>query len=205
MRGRSIIAALLIGIAGLVVGNLDGGAENASPPLLPLEQLFGGPFELVDHDGRLRTQEDFYGRHALIYFGYTYCPDICPTGLQEIIAALDALGARGADVQPLFVSIDPGRDTPQIMADYVMQFSDRLIGLTGTEAQVRAIARAYKLHRVQVVPEWSQSDDDYLVDHSSLTYLLGPDGKVLTLFPHNTPAETIAARTRTYLAPADAS
>ncbi len=199
MRWAKVLAAAVLLSAGAAAAfGSDSVPEPAAP--LPFDKLFGGPFELVDQNGATRTDRDFHGRHVLIYFGYTYCPDICPASLQEMAAALDQLGAAGRKVQPVFVSIDPGRDTPMILKDYVAQFGERFVGLSGTEAAIRKLAKAYRLHRIKVVPDWSQGGDDYLVDHSSLTFLLGPNGKVLTLFPHNTPAGTMAMRLRPYLA-----
>ena len=110
-----------------------------------------------------------------------------------------SLEPQGRDVVPMFVTLDPARDTPMVMKEYVANFGERFVGLTGSEAQIAMIAAAYRLHRVKVVPEWSTSEDDYLVDHSSLIFLLGPDGKVLTLFPHQTGAPEIAVRTLSYL------
>jgi protein SCO1/2 len=191
------MAALLV-VAGASAAP---GSDDVPAPPLPLEKLFGGPFELVDHDGMVRTDRDFHGRHVLLYFGYTYCPDICPTSLQEMAAALEQLGEAGGDVQPVFVTIDPKRDTQMVLKEYVAQFGERFVGLGGTEQQTARLAKAYRLHRVKVVPDWSEAENDYLVDHSSLTFLLGPDGKVVTLFPHNTPAETMAMRLRAYLMP----
>lgn len=197
LLGAGLLAFMLVSAGGAVRAG-DRAPETAP---LPFAQLFGGPFELVDQDGVTRTDRDFRGHHMLLYFGYTYCPDICPTSLQEIAAALDRLGPAGRDIRAAFVSIDPERDTPEVLKDYVAQFGERFIGLTGTEAQVRAVAKAYRLHRVKVVPDWAEAGDDYLVDHSSLTFLIGPDGKVLTVFPHGTPAETMAMRLAAYLAP----
>jgi protein SCO1/2 len=105
----------------------------------------GGPFALVDHDGRPRTDADFRGKLLLVYFGFTYCPDVCPTDLQAIGLALDCLGAAGESVQPLFITLDPERDTPQHLADYVPLFHPRAVGLSGDEAAIRGAARAYKV------------------------------------------------------------
>ena len=108
----------------------------------------GGPFELIDQTGRTRTDGDFRGKLLIVYFGYTYCPDICPTDLMQIGLAIDKLGAAGAQVQPLFISIDPERDTPSVLADYVSMFNPRIVGLTGPPAQVRAVAddRSHGFH-----------------------------------------------------------
>ncbi|MCP4327026.1 MAG: SCO family protein [Alphaproteobacteria bacterium] len=189
-----LIAVLLA--ATLVVPAGAGAAQDTTAP--PLEALFGGPFTLVDHRGESRTDADFRGRHMLIYFGYTYCPDICPTGLQEMAAALDLLGDTAGRVQPLFVSIDPARDTPAVLGDYVGLFHPDLTGLTGSEAQVAAAAKAYRIHRVKV-PGVDGDAVDYLVNHSSITYLMGPDGRFLTLFPHGTKADVMAAALANYL------
>ena len=114
-------------------------------------------------------------------------------------AALDRLGAAGEPVQPLFISVDPARDRPAELAAYVARFHPRLIGLTGTEPAVAAAARAYRVHRRKVVLADQTAADDYLVDHSSLTFLIGPDGDWLTLFPHRTDPEFMAAAIRRYL------
>ena len=171
-------------------------AGNAAPPAL--ENLFSGGFNLVDHDGKPRSHKDFRGRFLLIYFGYTYCPTICPTNLQHMALALQTLGKRGEKVQPLFITIDPARDTPKELKAYMTNFGERFIGLTGTEAQMRAAAGAYRVHRRKVVPDKSVPDD-YLVDHSSLTLLIGPDGKFRTLFPHDTSGTVMARRMAKYL------
>lgn len=166
-----------------------------------LPSLFGGPFTLTDQDGHPRTDADFRGKFLLIFFGYTTCPDICPTDLTDIARALDRLPPKlAARVQPVFVTIDPARDTPALLKDYVANFSPRLIGLTGTEEQVRAAAKAYRVHRSKVVPEGAASADGYLMSHSTLTYLMGPDGRFVTLFPHDTPPEKMAATLSRYLA-----
>ncbi len=167
-----------------------------APPAL--ESLFGGPFSLVDHKGAVRSDRDFRGRFMLIYFGYTSCPSICPANLQHMASALDALGDKATAIVPIFVSIDPGRDRPEILQDYVDHFGERFVGLTGSEAQVRAAAKAYRVHRRKVVASGADADD-YLVDHASITYLMGPDGKFRTLFPHDTPGTVIAQRISKYL------
>ncbi len=172
-------------------------AERKPPADFPIS--FGGPFELVDHDGRRRTDRDFRGAFLLVFFGYTHCPDICPTGLQTMADALDLLGPLGKRVRPVFITVDPARDTPAQLKDYVASFHPRLIGLTGTEGRIAAAARAYKLHRFKV-PARGGAADEYLVSHSSITYLMGPDGKFVTLFPHGVKPEFMAKAMRKYLA-----
>jgi protein SCO1 len=168
-------------------------ARAADMPALP----FGGPFELVDHNGAPRRDADFRGRFLLVYFGYTRCPDLCPLGLDAVVGALDLLGPEASRLQPLFVTVDPASDTPEALRRYLADFDPRLLGLTGSEAQVRAAARAYRVHRRLVRP---RDGGEPLVDHGSLTYLMGPDGGFLTLFPHGTTAERMAEVARTYLA-----
>ena len=159
---------------------------------------FGGPFNLVDQNGKPRSDRDFRGRFLLIYFGYTTCPDICPTNLQIMADALDLLGDKAARVQPLFITVDPARDTAERLKDYVGQFHPRLIGLTGSEAQVAAVAKAYRVHRSKVVLA-DAAPEDYLVNHSSITFLMGPVGSFVTLFPHDTQAAAMAAAIEKHL------
>ena len=149
----------------------------------------GGPFALVDHTGKPRTDADFRGKVLLVYFGFTYCPDICPTDLAQIGLALDRLGPAAEAVQPLFITLDPKRDTPEHLAEYVPQFHPRLIGLTGSAAAVRAAADAYKVYYRQV-PRADGSD--YTVDHSAFLYVVDRDGSYLGFLPPGTSAERIA-------------
>lgn len=159
---------------------------------------FGGPFALTDHAGRRRTDTDFRGLYLLVQFGYTACPDLCPLGLDTMARALDALGPEQARVQPLFISVDPQHDTPSVLAAFVPAFHPRLIGLSGSEEEIGAVAKTYRVHRRKVVPDPARPDD-YLIDHGSLTYLMGPDGRFLTLFPYGTSPERMAEVLRTYV------
>ena len=169
------------------------------PP--PLEALFGGPFELTDHNGRAVTDGTFRGRFTLLYFGYTFCPDLCPTNLLTMAEALEALGPEQARrVQPLFVTVDPERDDPAALRDYMAHFGPRFLALRGTPAQTRAVLKAWRVHRRKVPAEAGADADDYLVDHATLTFLMGPDGRFRTLFPHDTPVEKMTATLRRYLA-----
>jgi cytochrome oxidase Cu insertion factor (SCO1/SenC/PrrC family) len=145
----------------------------------------GGPFALIDHTGKLRTDEDFRGELLLIYFGYSYCPDVCPTDLQQIGLAVDGLGARAEVVQPLFITLDPERDTAVHLAEYVPLFHPRLIGLTGSAEQIRRVALAYKVYYAKYPPDSS----DYVIDHSSFIYLVDKAGKYIGFFPPGTTAD----------------
>jgi protein SCO1/2 len=148
----------------------------------------GGPFELTDHTGKPRTNSDFRGKLMLVYFGFTYCPDICPTDLQAIGLALDKLGADGDNVQPLFITVDPERDTAQHLAEYVPMFHPRLIGLTGSAEAIRKAADAYKVYYAKVDPG-KESDGYYTVDHTAFIYLMDRDGNYLGFFPPGTTAD----------------
>jgi protein SCO1/2 len=159
---------------------------------------FGGPFTLTDHTGRRRSDTDFRGSWLLLQFGYTSCPDICPLSLDALSAALDALGPSGGRVQPLFVTVDPARDTPAVLAGFVAAFHPRLLGLTGSEAEIAAVAKAYRVHRRKIVADPAHPED-YLVDHGSFTYLMGPDGAFVTLFPYGTEAAAMARALKSYL------
>jgi protein SCO1/2 len=186
--GESVTDAFLRRIAALTGGEMP--APSPGGIQLPQGVALGGPFTLVDHTGRTVTERDFAGRPMLLYFGFTYCPDVCPTELGTIAAALDALGAAGERVTPVLVTIDPERDTPAALADYVSRFHPRMIGLTGSSEQVAQAARAYRVYYAKVRP---RDSTDYLMDHSSFIYFVGPDGRVRSLFRPETTPEAIAA------------
>jgi protein SCO1/2 len=151
----------------------------------------GGPFTLVDQDGRTVTQDDLRGKLALVFFGFTFCPDVCPTELQAIGQTMDLLGPQAAQVRPVFITVDPARDTPAKMKEYVGLFHPSITGLTGTPEQVSAAARAWRVYYNKVTPPGSS---DYLMDHSSYTYLMGRDGSLRALFrPGITPEEMVTA------------
>ena len=153
------------------------------------EALVGGPFTLVDQTGKSITDKDFRGKYMLIFFGYTYCPDVCPTELQVMMAAIDTLGPRAAEVQPIFITIDPDRDTPEVMQSYVENFGPSLVGLTGTAEQIAQVAKAY---RVYYAKSGNTKTQDYLMDHSSIIYLMGPDGHFVKHFTYTTDAAALA-------------
>jgi protein SCO1/2 len=155
--------------------------------------LIGGPFELVDQAGAARSDRDFLGRYMLIYFGYVYCPDVCPTSLASMSQALDILAKKDPDkaakVVPIFITVDPARDTVDIMRTYAENFHPDLVALTGSEEQVAKAAKAYRVYYAKVGEEGS---DDYLMDHSSFIYLMGPDGAYLAHFTHTATPDEIA-------------
>ena len=149
----------------------------------------GGPFSLTDHNGRAVTDADFRGKYMLVFFGYTYCPDVCPTELQVMTYAVDSMGSKGERINPIFISIDPERDTPEILRAYVENFSPRLVGLTGSPEQIAAVAKAYRAYYKK---SGNTDTSDYLMDHSSIIYLMGPDGLFLKHFTYTTDAKALA-------------
>lgn len=183
LAALAVVALATLGRVYLT-GNHDGSSGSVS---------IGGPFTLTDHAGREVTDETYRGQYMLIYFGYTFCPDVCPTSLSTMALALDALSEEElGKVQPIFISVDPERDTIEALADYVPNFHDKMIGMTGTPEQVKAVARAYKAYYAKTNED--DGDGNYLVDHSSITYLMGPDGKYAAHFGHGTPPEAMGKR-----------
>jgi cytochrome oxidase Cu insertion factor (SCO1/SenC/PrrC family) len=149
--------------------------------------LIGGPFTLVDQHGATVHDSDFRGRYMLVYFGYTNCPDICPTDLTAMGAAIDRLGAEGPRVVPIFITVDPTRDTVERLAAYAPLFHPRLVLLTGTADQVRQAAAAYRVYYEQ-----AGEGGDYAVNHSAIIYLMDGQGRFVTHFPEGTTADAIA-------------
>ena len=158
----------------------------------------GGAFALTDHHGNRVTDADFRGRYMLVYFGYTYCPDICPLSLVRNHDALAMLGDKAARVVPILITVDPERDTVAHLKDYVSSFDARLVGLTGSADEIKAAATAYRVYYAKAAPHGSDPED-YLVDHSGFTYLIGPDGRFLQFFRHDLGAQEMAERLRKLL------
>jgi protein SCO1/2 len=175
-------------------GGTNGGHEALPNP--PTADI-GGPFTLTDQDGNRVSDTDFRGKFMLVFFGYTFCPDVCPTELTTITDALEMIGPLADRVTPVFISVDPERDDPKTLHDFVRMFDPRLVGLTGSADEVAATARAYRAYYEKAE---TGNGGDYLIDHSALTYLMGPDGKFVTSFSYGTPAEKMAAGLRKFLA-----
>jgi len=143
----------------------------------PAALTVGGPFALIDGDGKPVTDQTWRGKYMLVYFGYTYCPDVCPTTLTSVAAALDKLGPKADQIQPLFITVDPKRDTAAVVKQYAAAFSPRLIGLTGTPEQIAVAAKEYRVYYAE--HRTGPGPDDYSMDHSSVLYLMGPDGRFI--------------------------
>lgn len=167
---------------------------KTAPATLKFE--FGGPFSLIDHQGRRRTDKDFRGRHMLVFFGYAQCKSICPVGLGRMAMTLNELGPAADRVQPIFITVDPDNDTPDVIAAHVNRIHPRMIGLTGSKSELHAVARAYK---VQTKLLSKIADKQPIYAHGSFIFLMKPDGKFATLFPPVLGAEAIAASVRRYV------
>jgi len=150
--------------------------------------LIGGPFSLVDTAGKRVTDRDFRGKFMLVFFGYTHCPDVCPTEMQNMAEVMDKLRADANQVAPIFISVDPARDTPENLAAYVKNFSPRITGLTGSVDEIASAAKAYRVYFRKA----DGGSDNYTVDHSVFVYLMDREGNYLTHFMFNTPPDTMA-------------
>jgi cytochrome oxidase Cu insertion factor (SCO1/SenC/PrrC family) len=156
------------------------------------QALIGGPFTLTDHTGKQVTDQDYRGRYMLVFFGFTYCPDVCPSALQVVSAALNKLGPKADRFVPIFISIDPERDKPAELSAYVESFHPRLIGLTGPQAEIDKVVKAYRVYVKKT--EDPKSSAGYTFDHTSLIYVMAPDGTYRTHFAHTTDADALAQR-----------
>ena len=191
-----LLSAAAIGL--WITGSLPDVAQqksDSSSVLAGVPQI-GGSFSLVNHNGKSVTEKDFKGKFLLIFFGFTNCPDVCPTEMQTFSVAMEELGDDANEVVPIFVTVDPARDTPEVMGEYVAAFHPSIIGLTGSEEAISDIKKKYRVYSQK------QDNDDpdyYLVDHTSFTYLMGRDGDLITVFSYGVPPEEIASKIREQL------
>jgi protein SCO1/2 len=155
----------------------------------------GGPYALTDQDGKPRASSDFAGKYQLIYFGYTFCPDVCPTTLALMAAALDGLGPDRDRIVPVFITIDPERDTPEVLKKYVAAFGPRFVGLTGTPDEIAKVEKEYRVYAKKGPVE----NGTYAMDHSSVIYLLGPDGKLASFYDDITTPEDLVRKIKAKL------
>jgi protein SCO1/2 len=167
------------------------GTSQLTAAQIEVDSNASGPFVLMDQMGEPVTDDDFRGQFMLVFFGYTSCPDVCPTDLQIIAQVMHELGKAGDRLQPIFISVDPVRDTPEVVAEYASHFHPRLIGLTGTRQQTAMAARNYGVISMKIIDE--NDPENYSINHTALTYLLGPDGKFVAAFDHGTDAKTLTS------------
>jgi len=175
--GLTIVAALVL--AGLYMRGTSAPQESRQATQAG-EAAVRSEFTLTDHTGERVTEADFLGRWQLVFFGFTYCPDVCPTTLAYMATVFDMLGETAKKIAPLFITVDPARDTPKVMADYVSAFHRRLVGLTGSEADVAAAADAFRVYYERM--EEDSAPDGYLMAHSGHIYLMTPEGRFETVF-----------------------
>ncbi len=197
MTARSI----LVGIAGAALGLAAAVAllPQVRERLLPSvgqqvsgKALVGGAFTLTDNSGKRVTDQDYRGKYTLVFFGFTSCPDICPAGLQLMSGALEKLGPKAQRITPIFISVDPERDTPEKLAAYVKNFDPRLVGLTGTSDEIAAVAKAYKVYYAKVPNK--ERPGDYTMDHTSIIYVMDSKGEFVTHFTPSTSVDEMASR-----------
>jgi cytochrome oxidase Cu insertion factor (SCO1/SenC/PrrC family) len=203
-RAPALIAAILLAAAAAYfqlrhdppVEGRRADAARLMNELMTGKTPVGGPFTLTDPDGRRRSLSDFRGKVVLLYFGYTFCPDVCPTDLLAIGQLIRSLGTDGDEVQPLFVTLDPERDTREVLRAYATSFHLRFVSLSGTEDEIRRVATSYKVFFEKVTPPGVNT---YLIDHSAYVFLLDREGWFSTLFPPGTPQERMAVMVREQL------
>jgi cytochrome oxidase Cu insertion factor (SCO1/SenC/PrrC family) len=195
-RTRPLLVIASVLFCGLATAAEQPSAAQMMDDLMYGRGSVGGPFTLIDQTGRQRSDTEFRGKLMVVYFGYTYCPDICPTDLMAITQALYALGPAAEDVQPVFITIDPERDT-KVLAEYVSAFHRSLVGLTGSPEQIRRVANAYKAFYVKVKDERS---GEYSIDHAGVIYLMGRNGEYLGFMPPQTNPDRLTEILRKNLA-----
>jgi protein SCO1/2 len=161
-----------------------------------LANAIGGPFRLVDQNGKTVTDADLKGKWSLIYFGYTHCPDACPTALNDMSIALDELGPRRSAVRPVFITVDPERDTPEVLKSYVTAFDAPIMALTGSPEEIAQAAKGYRVYYAK----HPEAGGDYAMDHSSVIYVMDPEGRFTASFTHQNTPEEIAERLKKLLA-----
>jgi cytochrome oxidase Cu insertion factor (SCO1/SenC/PrrC family) len=191
----ALVAGIMASVAvGFIAWQQFGGAKGTltSDKVIVPATTISGDFNLIDSTGKHVTPGDFAGQYLLVYFGYSYCPDVCPTDLAMVGQAMDILeqsdAAAAAKVQPLFITVDPARDGPDTVGVFAETFHPRLIGLTGTDAEIAEAASAFRVYYARR----DMDDGNYLMDHSAFTYLVGPDGSVIGIFKHDTAPEDMA-------------
>lgn len=201
MRTRSkfliVSACAFAAVGGIALTRIWLGSNPAPRITTSGTAAIGGPFRLVASDGAEVTDETYHGKWILIYFGYTFCPDACPTALANISVALEKLGAQAGQLQPLFITVDPQRDTRDVMAAYLKAFDPRIVGLTGTPAQIDAVVKEY---RIYAAPQKSDGDSNYPVAHSAYLFLMDPHGTFVNLISGNASGEEIAVWLRKKMA-----
>lgn len=183
VRASLWIAVALAATGFAALSMMERGQEVATMRVDPQAARFAADFELTDHNGMMQADEDFRGRWMLVFFGFTNCPDVCPMGLATIAQVMDDLGSKSEAVQPLFITIDPERDTPGVLATYVPQFGSGILGLSGTPDQIERTAKTFKIYYQKI--EEAASPDGYTMGHTSAFLLFDPQGDFVRLYEYN--------------------
>jgi protein SCO1/2 len=183
--------ALAVAVAAGLIWHFGDVRSHAGVVSVPTGETvnLGGPFSLIDQNGMRRTEKDFSGKYMLVFFGYTFCPDVCPTTLSVISAALDKAGPDADKIVPIFISVDPKRDRPEVLKPYLASFGPRFVGLTGSDQDVAAAAKAYRVY----YQAHTEGGENYAVDHSGVIYLMSPSGQFLANYSLETSPEAMAA------------
>lgn len=197
-RNRRTKAAAALAVLSFCPGlDVARGAEPPQPATAEVAAPLGSRFILEAHDGRAVSDEQLRGRHLLVFFGYTHCPDVCPSSLLTVARVLELLGDDARQVQPLFITVDPARDTRKVLAEFVTHFDSRIVGLTGTEQMIERVAKGYRVKYARV----DGHDGSYSVDHTSTMFHMGPGGEYVGRFAYETPPERIAEDLRASIKP----
>lgn len=188
MLAATVLVAMLAGTAAFIQFSGSSHAADSCNASAVAGATIGGPFELLNADNETVTDADVIDRPTLVYFGYTFCPDVCPFDVARNVQAVDILKEAGHDVRPMFITIDPERDTPDVMADYQFNMHPDLVGLTGSSEQIKSAADAYRVYYARGTGD----DEFYLMDHTTFTYLMMPGSEIATFFRREDTAEKIA-------------
>lgn len=191
MRKIHIFLILVVVVAMVFIFNQVANHKTQSKNQSIEKPLVVGPFKLLDQNNIARASTSFDNKYLLVYFGYSYCPDICPTALSNITIALEKLGRKNSKLQPIFISVDPSRDTPEDLKVYMENFHKNFIALSGSQKQIDEAKKSYRVYSNKVDPNRSQTTD-YLIDHSSIIYLISPRGEMIAHFNHETNPDYIA-------------
>ena len=195
MQRFALVAIIFAGLLVVAAGALLAFALRETPrgaAGTPLASAIGGPFHLIDQNGKAVSDADLKGKWQLLFFGYTHCPDTCPTALNELSLALDQPGVKREDVEIVFITVDPERDTPAVMKSYVQSFDAPIIALTGSPDAVAQAAKAYRVYYAK----HPRADGEYDMDHSAVIYVMNPDGRFTASFTPDSTADAIAERLR---------
>jgi cytochrome oxidase Cu insertion factor (SCO1/SenC/PrrC family) len=180
-QGRNIPAATVVS------------AATSKPAPMAGVQV-GGAFSLVDHTGKPVTEKSWPGKYKLVFFGFTHCPDTCPATLQKMTVVMQQLDPQGGKIVPLFITVDPARDTPAVMAKYIAVFNPAIVGLTGSEAQIKSVEETYKVYAAKRPSQSNEEYAEYMEDHSAYLYLMSPDDKLLHTFAFDEPVEAMITK-----------